>query len=189
MVYALSSTHEFVHAILQHSKYYCLCTVIGPVHDVHHQEDVCSGDLPSPSLLWVHRPNNDVTLPFWSHLHQFGLHIDHHFLPSCWFSQFRGQCEGMQCAILRVMTSFSCNRSCHKRRNLFFHTHKCVKVVQLGSFIILIILMTEFCVQFLTMKIVWSQVPTFGGTYTQVCIIPFFLMTKISFFFNFSYLS
>lgn len=43
-----------------------------------------------------------------------------------------------------------------------------VQVVQLGSFVVLVVLMFEFCIQFATMGVVWAQVPAFGNAYTQV---------------------
>lgn len=56
-----------------------------------------------------------------------------------------------------------------------------VKAVQLGSFVVLTILMGEFCVQFATMGVQWSQVPAVGDTFTQVVSIFIFSWAYVMF--------
>jgi len=56
-----------------------------------------------------------------------------------------------------------------------------VKVVQLGSFIVLVVLLVEFCAQFATMGIIWAQVPAFGHTYTQLVSIFIFSWAYVMF--------
>jgi len=56
-----------------------------------------------------------------------------------------------------------------------------VKVVQLGSFIVLVVLMIEFCGQFIYMGVIWKQVPAIGDTYTQLVSIFIFSWAYVMF--------
>lgn len=56
-----------------------------------------------------------------------------------------------------------------------------VKVVQLGSFVVLVVLMIEFCAQFVYMGVIWKQVPAFGHTYTQLVSIFIFSWAYVMF--------
>jgi len=63
----------------------------------------------------------------------------------------------------------------------FLNLEDNVKVVQLGSFFVLVVLMCEFCGQFFTMDLHWDQVPAVGKDFSQLVSIFIFSWAYVMF--------